>query len=77
MGKCECEWCTKISPAIAWMKNNAPREHYDALDDALAHKEVVETDAAMYSKVVRERDELQRKLDEMKRIEIARQDDYK
>ena len=77
MSKCDCEWCTKTSPAIAWMKNNAPREHYEAISAALQHIEFVETDREMYNKVRRERDQLQKELDEIKRLEIARQDDHK
>jgi aspartate/methionine/tyrosine aminotransferase len=59
------------------MEENAPKEHYEALDAALQHKEVAETDREMYNLVRKERDRLREELDEIKRREIARQDDHK
>lgn len=48
MSTCNCKWCAKIIPAIRWMQANAPKEHYEALNDALQHKEMAEADRDMY-----------------------------
>jgi hypothetical protein len=67
----------KTSPALAWTKNNAPKEHYDALCDALQHREIVETDAAMYGIIRKERDNLKKELEVLKKNVEDQQDDHK
>lgn len=44
--KCQCEFCTRTYPALRWLKEYAPPEHYAAISDAIEAKCVKELDEA-------------------------------
>jgi len=44
---CECPHCTKLVPALDWIKENAPKEHFEAICDLYDECCIATTDLAM------------------------------
>jgi hypothetical protein len=45
--KCDCNFCTSLYPALRWLKENAPKEHYEAISTAIDALEAIETEKQM------------------------------
>lgn len=60
--KCKCSWCANVAPALTWLQAHGPENHYAAINQALDHQEIIETDAAMYREKCEEIAALQKRV---------------